>query len=286
LAEYLLRDKILEWIKEDAPLGDITSENIIPDNIEVKAIVKAKERGVVACVEDIAQVLESLGVTVKLFKKSGDEVRSEEVVMELKGNARKILMIERVLLNLLSYLFGIATTTKDLVEKVRKVNPKVKVAATRKVIPGLRYLVKKAVLIGGGDTHRLSLSDAVLIKDNHIAIVGDVKKAIHEAKKRASFIHKIEVEVERIDDAIKAAEAGADIIMVDNVDPSTLAEIIRTLKDKKLRDKVLIEVSGGITPENIEEYAKMGPDIISTSYITMKAKPIDLSLDIVEVVKG
>jgi len=286
LAEYLLRDKILEWIKEDAPLGDITSENIIPDNIEVKAIVKAKERGVVACVEDIAQVLESLGVTVKLFKKSGDEVRSEEVVMELKGNARKILMIERVLLNLLSYLFGIATTTKDLVEKVRKVNPKVKVAATRKVIPGLRYLVKKAVLIGGGDTHRLSLSDAVLIKDNHIAIVGDVKKAIHEAKKRASFIHKVEVEVERIDDAIKAAEAGADIIMVDNVDPSTLAEIIRTLKDKKLRDKVLIEVSGGITPENIEEYAKMGPDIISTSYITMKAKPIDLSLDIVEVVKG
>ncbi len=286
MAEYLLRDKILEWIKEDAPLGDITSENIIPDNIEVKAIVKAKERGVVACVEDIAQVLESLGVTVKLFKKSGDEVRSEEVVMELKGNARKILMIERVLLNLLSYLFGIATTTKDLVEKVRKVNPKVKVAATRKVIPGLRYLVKKAVLIGGGDTHRLSLSDAVLIKDNHIAIVGDVKKAIHEAKKRASFIHKIEVEVERIDDAIKAAEAGADIIMVDNVDPSTLAEIIRTLKDKKLRDKVLIEVSGGITPENIEEYAKMGPDIISTSYITMKAKPIDLSLDIVEVVKG
>lgn len=286
MAEYLLRDKILEWIKEDAPLGDITSENIIPDNIEVKAIVKAKERGVVACVEDIAQVLESLGVTVKLFKKSGDEVRSEEVVMELKGNARKILMIERVLLNLLSYLFGIATTTKDLVEKVRKVNPKVKVAATRKVIPGLRYLVKKAVLIGGGDTHRLSLSDAVLIKDNHIAIVGDVKKAIHEAKKRASFIHKVEVEVERIDDAIKAAEAGADIIMVDNVDPSTLAEIIRTLKDKKLRDKVLIEVSGGITPENIEEYAKMGPDIISTSYITMKAKPIDLSLDIVEVVKG
>lgn len=283
MASLLLEKSFLEWLGEDAPLGDVTSETIIPEDLTVRAVVKAGEEGIAACVEEASLILRSLGLSVRLYKRSGEKVGRGDRIMELEGDARKILLVERTLLNLLSYLFGIATTTHRLVEKARRINPAVRIAATRKIVPGLRYLAKRAVEIGGGDTHRLSLSDAVLVKDNHLAILGSVEEAVKKARGKTSFTHKIEVEVETMEDAVKAAEAGVDIVMADNFNPESLARLIRVLEEKGLRGKVLVEASGGIGPENIEAYVKAGPDIISTSYITMKASPIDLSLDIVEV---
>jgi nicotinate-nucleotide pyrophosphorylase (carboxylating) len=276
--------ELLEWIKEDAPLGDITTELLIPEDVKVVAVVLAKEECIVAGTEDLARALEMLGVQVDVLRRSGERAAKGDTIMKLKGYARTILLVERTLLNVLSYLCGVATATRLLVEKARKVNPKVRIAATRKTPPYLRYLAKRAVAAGGGDTHRMSLSDAILIKDNHLAIVGSVEEAVKRARKKASFIHKVEVEVSSLDEAIEAARAGADVIMADNVDPHTLREIVSALQREGLRDKVLVEVSGGITPENVEQYAAAGPDIISTSYMTMKARAVDLSLEVVEVV--
>ncbi|KSW11818.1 nicotinate-nucleotide pyrophosphorylase [Pyrodictium occultum] len=283
MSEYLLEQLFLEWLREDAPHGDLASELLIPPGLEVRAVVRANERGVAACVEDVARVLERLGLEARPLKRSGETVEPGDLVLEVRGEARRVLLVERTLLNLLSYLFGVATATRELVEKARRVNPHVRVAATRKIPPGLRYLAKRAVAAGGGDTHRLSLSDAVLIKDNHLAVLGDVAEAVRRARERASFIHRVEVEVETVEDAVRAAKAGADVVMLDNMSPREVAEAIRRLEEEGLRGRVLVEVSGGITPENIAEYARAGPDVVSTSYITMKARPVDLSLEVVEV---
>jgi len=206
--------------------------------------------------------------------------------MEITGDARVVLVLERSLLNALSYLMGVVRETRRVVELVRSVNPRVRVAATRKTIPGLRMLVKKAVSVGGADTHRLSLSDAILIKDNHLAIIGDVETAVRRAKAKSTFMHKVEVEVSNADDAVKAVKAGADAVLVDNAAPQQLREVIERLKAEGLRDRVIVEVSGGVKPENIALYAEADPDVISTSHITMRASPVDISLEVVEVIKN
>jgi nicotinate-nucleotide pyrophosphorylase (carboxylating) len=206
-------------------------------------------------------------------------------VLEVTGSARVVLGVERTLLNILMHCSGIATEVRKLVELVRRVNSRVRVAATRKTLPGLRYFEKKAVAIGGGDTHRLSLSDAILIKDNHIKIVGSVEEAVKIAKASASFVHKVEVEVSTPEDAVKAAESGADIIMLDNMKPSEVARVVEELRKRGLRERVLLEVSGGITPDNILEYAKLDVDVISCGYITISSRAVDMSLDVVEVIR-
>ncbi len=278
-----LYEKFLKWINEDCPFGDITTEALIPEDTWVKAVVLAKSYAITACVEDVINVLKRLGIEVLNYVKSGTEVRPGDIVMELKGRARSILTIERTLLNLLIHLFGIATTTRKIVEMVRKVNPKVRIAATRKTIPGIGYLAKKAVMYGGGDTHRFSLSDAVIIKDNHLKIIGDVERAVKAVKSRISFIHKVEVEVSNVEDAIKAAKAGADIIMLDNMKVEDVKKVLEELKRLGLRERVIVEVSGGITPNNILDYARLDIDVISLSAITINPERVDLSLEIIEV---
>ncbi|ABW01073.1 carboxylating nicotinate-nucleotide diphosphorylase [Caldivirga maquilingensis] len=279
-----LAQLLLNLVKEDAPLGDVTTEAII-GNVEVKAVVLAKEDGYACCLPDFAEALRILGLNANALKRDGGYFNPGESLMMISGNARVILTIERSLLNVLSIILGVVKTTREVVETAHRVNPRVKVAATRKTIPCLRSLIKKAVTVGGADTHRLSLSDAVLIKDNHLAIIGDVEKAVKEARDKATFMHKIEVEVNNIDDAVKAIKAGADAVLIDNVTPIQLRQIISTLESLGLREKAVIEVSGGITPSNITEYAEANPDIISTSYITMKAKPVDISLEITQTTK-
>ncbi|WP_291999151.1 carboxylating nicotinate-nucleotide diphosphorylase [Caldivirga sp.] len=275
-----LAQLLLNLVKEDAPLGDVTTEAIIGD-VEVKAVLMAKESGYACCILDLAEALKVLGLNANALKHDGEYFNPGESLMVLSGNARVILMIERSLLNVLSILLGVVKTTREIVEMVHRVNPRVKVAATRKTIPCLRPLIKKAVAVGGADTHRLSLSDAVLIKDNHIAIIGNVEEAVKMAKGKVTFMHKIEVEVSNAEDAVKAIKAGADAVLVDNVTPAQLKQIIGVLEALGLREKAIIEVSGGITPDNINEYAKANPDVISTSYITMKAKPVDISLEVI-----
>lgn len=284
LTENLYQD-FIRWIREDNPHFDLTSDIIIPSNSVVKASVLSKSRAMTACVEEVIEVLKRLDIKTLNYIPSGKLIKENDVVLTLQGNAKKILGIERTLLNLLTYLFGIAYSTHILINKVKKINPKIKVSATRKVIPGLRTLAKKAVLIGGGDTHRLSLSDAIIIKDNHIAIIGEAEKTIEMIKGKSSFIHKIEVEVDNVEDAIKVAEAGVDIIMLDNMSIKEIKETLRILKNKGLRDKVIIEVSGGITVKNIEKYAELDVDIISTSVITMHPYKVDLSMEITEIIE-
>ena len=228
----------------------------------------------------MGEILKKLGIEILNMKSSGEFINPGDAIMSLRGNAKKILSKERVLLNLLIYLFGVATTTKLFVDKVREVNKKVRIAATRKTIPGLRLLTKKAVKIGGGDTHRLSLSDAILIKDNHIKVIGDVVKAVELAKKYRSFIHKVEVEVSSVEEAVKAASLGVDVIMLDNFTPNDVRRVINELYKCGIRENVIIEVSGGITLENINEYAAMDIDVISSSVITMNPVKVDLSLEV------
>ncbi|AEH24944.1 carboxylating nicotinate-nucleotide diphosphorylase [Pyrococcus yayanosii] len=270
-------DYLLRFIKEDAPFGDVTSEAIIPENMRAKAVVIAKQDGVIAGVEEAKALFEHFGVKVKVKKRDGEEVKKGDVILELEGNARAILLVERTALNVMGRMSGIATQTRRLVEKVRKVNPKIMVAGTRKSL--LRLIDKRAIIIGGGEPHRFSLSDAILIKDNHLALV-PLEEAIKRAK--AFSVYKVvEVEVENLEDALRAARAGADVIMLDNMRPEEVAEVIEALRKEGLRERVKLEVSGGITEDNITEYARLDVDVISLGALTHSVKNFDVSLEIV-----
>jgi len=280
---YVLARRILDWVAEDAPLGDLTSEYLVSKDVDVEAVIVAKSSGVVACLNDVVQALRVLGIDARALVIDGTRFERGRELALLRGSGKRILLFERTVLNILSILFGIATKTRRFVELVKSVNPRVRVAATRKTIPGLRELSKKAVAIGGGDTHRLSLSDAVLIKDNHIAIIRDLRQAIAMVKNKKSFIHRIEVEVTKLEEALIAAQLGVDAILLDNLSVEEVRTILEELERRGLRDRVLVEVSGGIDEENIVEYAKLGPDVISTSSITMRPDKVDLSLEITRV---
>ncbi|ASJ01084.1 carboxylating nicotinate-nucleotide diphosphorylase [Thermococcus gorgonarius] len=268
---------LLRFIQEDAPFGDVTSEAVIPEGTKAKAVIIAKQEGVIAGVEEAKALFEHFGVKVGVRKRDGEEVRKGDVILELEGDARSILLVERTALNVMGRMSGIATEVRRLVEKVRTVNPKVRVAGTRKTL--LKPIDKRAILIGGGEPHRFSLSDAILIKDNHLALV-PLEEAIKRAKE-FSLYKVVEVEVGSIEDAVKAARAGAEVVMLDNMSPEEIARTINALKREGLRDRVKIEVSGGITPENISEYAKLDIDVISLGYLTHSVKNFDVSLEII-----
>ena len=269
---------LLRFLEEDVPFGDVTSEAVIPENLEAEAVIISKQDGVIAGLEEAKALFEHFGVKVELKAKDGDEVKKGTVVIKLKGNARKILLVERTALNIMGRMSGIATQTRKLVEKIRTVSPKVRVAGTRKTL--LKPLDKKAILIGNGEPHRFSLSDAILIKDNHLALV-PLEEAIKRAK-TFSVYKIVEVEVESLEDALKAAKAGADVIMLDNMTPEQIKEVLEALKREGLRDKVKIEVSGGITEENIGDYAKLDIDVISLGALTHSVKNFDVSLEILK----
>jgi nicotinate-nucleotide pyrophosphorylase (carboxylating) len=178
---------------------------------------------------------------------------------------------------------GIATSTRNLSQKIKKAHFNAKVASTRKSAPGLLYFDKKAVIIGGGDPHRLHLDDMVLIKDNHIAVAGSLEKAVKLAKQNISFTKRIEVEVASPSDALKAAELGADIVMLDNFQPAKVKEAVELFKKGGFAGKVLLEASGGIREENLLDYAAAGVDLISLGELTHSVKALDISLEIVRV---
>jgi nicotinate-nucleotide pyrophosphorylase (carboxylating) len=268
---------LLRFIEEDAPFGDVTSEVVIPEGTKARAVIIAKGDGIIAGVDEAKALFEHFGVKVWVRKRDGEEVKGGDVILELEGNVRAILLVERTALNIMGRMSGIASEVRNLVERVKAVNPNVRVAGTRKSL--LRPMDKKAILIGGGEPHRFSLSDAILIKDNHLALV-PLEEAIRRAKE-FSVYKVVEVEVESLEDAIKAARAGVDVIMLDNMRPEEIAETVEALRREGLRDRVKIEVSGGITPDNIEEYAKLDIDVISLGYLTHSVKNFDVSLEIV-----
>lgn len=269
-----MKSKIHEFLKEDIGSGDITSELVIPSSEMAKGRIICKEDCVLAGLAEATDVFEELGARVVKSSKDGTPVRKGDVVLQVKGPARALLAGERLALNIIMRMSGIATLTDELVKKCKKTNPKVRVAATRKTTPGFREFEKRAVLLGGGDPHRMGLYDAVLIKNNHIAIAGGVAEALKRAR-HGSFTKKIEIEVETVKDARTALANGADIILLDNFGPKDAKKLVKELKAE--RPNVLIEISGGIRPDNIEEYASAA-DIISLGCLTHSVKSVDFSM--------
>lgn len=285
LPRKILEEKLRNMLADDVGQGDITTALIVPADTTAEAKVIAKEAGVIAGIEEAKILLESLGLKVEALVSDGEKLKARKMLMKISGDARTILSVERTILNIISRMSGIATATRKLIEKIRKAGLKTKVACTRKVAPGLLYFDKKAVLIGRGDTHRLHLDDMILIKDNHIAVAGSVEKAIKNVRKEVSFSKKIEVEVTKVKDVLTAAKAGVDIIMLDNFSPKQIEKGVKLLRKERLYGKVLLEVSGGITAENVLAFASTGVDIVSLGEITDSAKALDISLEIKKVKK-
>ena len=277
MTDGLHLDELLEFLKEDVPAGDVTSDAIIPD-VSCTGIIRAEHDGIIAGVAEATALFSHFGVSVTTGKPDRAPVMGGDVILRLSGKAKAILLVERTALNIMGRMSGIATATHALAEVVRSVSPACRVAGTRKTCPGFRRFDKKAVLIGGGDPHRMNLSDGILIKDNHLAVV-PLEKAIQAARAHSAY-KKIEVEVESSADAIRAAEAGADIIMLDNMTPDQAKKTVSALGKHGLRDRVTIEVSGGINETTIRDYAGCGVDVISMGALTHTVRNFSLSLEI------
>ncbi|MDH4123256.1 MAG: carboxylating nicotinate-nucleotide diphosphorylase [Thermoplasmata archaeon] len=264
------------FLAEDIGQGDITTDSVIGDHDEAVGQIKAKSKCIVSGLSEAEQVFKKMGLSVEVLGKEGSEVHPGDIVMKVTGPAKPMLTAERLALNFIMLMSGIATTTRTLVDKAREVNPNVRVAGTRKTTPGFRRYAKKAIITGGGDPHRFRLDDGILIKDNHLKIVGSITEAVSRAK-HFSFSKKIEVEVETLAQAKEAALAGADLLLLDNMTTKQVAEASKIVKD--INSKALIEVSGGIRPDTIASYAEYA-DVISVGYITHSAPAADFSMDI------
>jgi len=277
MTDRLHLHELLEFLKEDVPAGDLTSDAVIPD-VSCTAIIRAEHDGIIAGMAEAAALFSHFGVAVTSEKKDGVPAMAGDVILRLSGKAKAILLVERTALNIMGRMSGIATATHAQAGVVRSVSPACRVAGTRKTCPGFRRFDKKAVLIGGGDPHRMNLSDGILIKDNHLAVV-PLEKAIRTARQTSAY-KKIEVEVESSADAIRAAETGADIIMLDNMTPGQAKETVSALEKLGLRDKVILEISGGINETTVRDYAACGVDIISMGALTHTVKNFSFSLEI------
>lgn len=273
MLNYLIVDKIInDALKEDIPYGDITASSIVTNGSKGKASLIAKEDGIICGLPVFERVFTILGdVTFKSFINEGSSVTKGDIIGELYGDALNILMGERVALNLLQKMSGIATLTNKYVKKLEGLNTKL--LDTRKTTANLRILEKYAVKIGGGHNHRFSLSDGILIKDNHIGYAGSIKNAIKLAKENSSFVRKIEVETEYKEQILEAIEAGADIIMLDNMTPNQAKEMV-----KLIAGRAITECSGNITLDTIRSYALSGVDFISSGELTHSVKAFDISL--------
>jgi len=262
---------------EDMPYDDITTSNLITENSTDIAYIICKENCILCGIDLVKEIFSRLDKTIefeKLFK-DGDKVQKDDKICKIYGNTRAILKGERISLNLISYLTGIATQTSAYVDIISEYG--VKLLDTRKILPLYRSMVKYAVATGGGSNHRFNLSDMIMIKDNHIKVIGGISVALDNIKdlKNKYPFTKIEVEVKNIKEAMTALKYSPDIIMLDNFSVSDCSEAISYLKGK-----VEIEISGGINLSTISEYAKLKPDYISVGSITHSVKAIDFSLEI------
>ncbi len=268
---------LANFLQEDIATGDITSNSIIPGDLFARAEIICKSGPAIVCgLEEAGILFEICGCTSKILIKDGSRLKKGTTVMKVSGNARAILKAERVALNIIMRMSGIATETRRMADLARGVT----ILATRKTAPGLRYFDKKAVVAGGGGTHRMRLDDTVLIKDNHLALAGPADKCVRLAKKNIGSSIKVECEAKYLKEAIAAISAGADIVMLDNFAPKQAADAIKQIAKKGLRKKVRIEISGGVDAKNIKQYARAKPDFISLGYITHSPKAVDFSLEI------
>jgi len=275
LIEWIYVKRLWDYLEEDVMPEDITTKFL--EGIKARGVVKCKDSGILAGNRFVIPFLNYLGFSNINGEKDGSDVNKGDVVLLFEGNA-DVLTVERLILNFLGKLSGIATITNLMVKRAREVNPNVRISGTRKTTPGFRLFEKYAIEVGGGDPHRYNLSDAVLIKDNHIALYGNIEELIKRVKSSVSFTKIIEVEVSSYEDAIRAYKAGADAILLDNMKPYEILPIVNELKGK-----VILEASGGITPDNVVDYARTGVDIISSGYTTHSSRSLDFSLDVEKI---
>lgn len=272
-------------LEEDIGQGDVTTEAIIPERIKVKGKIKAKAKGIVAGLPVAELVFKIVDKRIRFVpkKKEGSKGLKGSILAEVSGPAHGILKAERVALNFLQHLSGIATTTSEFVNKVKWLP--VKIMDTRKTTPSLRELEKYAVRLGGGRNHRMGLYDGVIIKDNHLAIVPSVKKAVAAARRKSPPSMGIEVEANNLAKVQDAIEAGANVIMLDNMNIITLAAAMRMVRkhNEKIGIKqayIRTEASGGVTLKNVRRIARTGVDAISIGALTHSPKALDISLEI------
>jgi len=275
MRNFALDDSLRRWLEEDIGTGDLTSQALIPEDAVTTGLIHSKDTGILCGVEVARRVFQLLdpGLEFTALAKDGDPLSYGTKIAEIRGSARSVLTGERLALNLLQHLSGVATQTRQLAELARPYGTRV--VDTRKTTPGLRQLEKYAVRVGGGHNHRLGLYDAILIKDNHIAVAGGVKEALARAKAYASHMTKIEIEVESLDQAREAVAGGADVIMLDNMAPEAMKECV-TMIDHR----AVVEASGGINAANLQAAAAAGVDVISVGALTHSVQAVDISLDV------
>jgi len=273
LDKFILEDILTRALKEDMPQGDITTDNLIDDDEIAKAVLISKDEGIIAGIEVAKKAFQLLdeNITFEENVKDGDYVKKGDIIARIEGKTKAILKAERTALNLLQRMSGIATKTHEFCQKVKDLP--VKIVDTRKTTPGLRYLEKYAVRVGGGTNHRYCLSDGVLIKDNHISAAGSIKKAVEIIREKIPHTIKIEVETETLDQVREALEAGADIIMLDNMSREMMKEAV-----KIINKKALVEASGNVSLETVRDIALTGVDIISVGKLTHSVSAFDISL--------
>ena len=281
---FNLRKSLIHFLQEDVGLGDITTENLKNSNksVSAKIIFKSNFIGIVCGIEEVQVLFDICNCTSTPHMLDGMKISPKANIMEIYGTARDLLKAERIALNLLMRMSGIATITRKFVDIVHQIDPLISIASTRKTAPGLRLFDKKAVVIGGGISHRFRLDDMVMIKDNHIVVDKSIRKIIPLIRGKIGSSIQIECEVKNDREAIDAIESGANIIMLDNFSIVEAKKTLLKIKDKGLRNLVKIEISGGINLKNIVNYAKLKPDIISIGYLTHSAPSLDFSLKIID----
>ncbi|MFQ5952462.1 MAG: carboxylating nicotinate-nucleotide diphosphorylase [Candidatus Omnitrophota bacterium] len=285
-------DLIIRYaLKEDVWTGDITSQSVLDESLIVDAVILARQAGMVCGMFVTERTFENVDPDLKFrpLVKDGDHIEPGQEIAFVEGPARSILKAERTALNFLGLMSGVATATREMVDKIK--GTKAKLYDTRKTIPLHRYLEKHAVTVGGGTNHRSGLWDMVLIKDNHIRAFNiqrkssdneaNIKDLIRQARSSVQKNIRVEIEVETLKECESALEEKPDVIMLDNMSPDTVEKAVALRREKGLEGKVLFEVSGGITLENLAEYARTGVDTISAGSITSSPDPIDFSLEII-----
>ena len=269
-----VKETVREAILEDIGRGDLFS--LVSDRRKVEAKVIAKEDGIFSGKLYIKELGEMEHIDIEFLVYDGNEIKKGDIICYVRGEVNRVLMYERVILNIMQHCSGISTNTAEFVKLVKDYN--VKLLDTRKTRPGLRVMEKYAVRCGGGTNHRLGLDDCLMLKDTHLAAIDDLKLFIKQARKRIPYTSKIEIECENIEATIEAMESGADLIMCDNMQIDEIKSVV-AYRNKHF-PHVLIEASGNITKENIVEYAKTGVDAISSGSLIHKAVWLDFSMRI------
>ena len=277
--EDTLDTEIERFLQEDISNGDITSDLFIDSNSISDAQILSRESGLLSGRKELTQIFDHFKIKSDWSFQDGEYFDSNTQIVKLNGLSKSLLLSERVSLNLLGHMSGIATSTNHAVTITKKISPNTNISATRKTLPGLRKYEKYSVIVGGGLPHRYDLNEMILIKDNHNKLITNLKESVNTARDKIDSNKKIELEVDSLESALNAVDLDVDIILLDNMTPEDISKFI--LKLKQISEPPLTEASGGINFSNLESYALTQVDIISMGALTHSSKSIDFSLQII-----